>query len=198
MHCSIFKSKYLKSVGSLCALVCLAIILSGCDMNMRDQPLYRPLRASKFFEDGRASRPRIEDTVARGHLQTDEHLYTGLVDGSFAKEYPFSIDEEMLKRGQQRYNIFCAPCHDRVGTGNGMVVQRGFRQPSSFHVERLREVAPGYYYSAITNGFGTMPSYASRISVEDRWLIAAYIQTLQLSQHATLADVPSYEVKNLK
>ncbi len=152
---------------------------------MADQQRLDPLEATDLFADGRASRPLIEGTVARGHLHADEHLYTGRVGGELATTFPFPVDMRLLRRGRERYEIFCTPCHDRAGTGNGVVVQRGFRRPSSFHVDRLRQAPPGYFFDVITRGFGAMSAYASQVPVRDRWAIAAYIRALQLSQFAT-------------
>lgn len=165
-------------------------VLGGCRQDMHDQPKYRPYRPSRFFADGRSQRPLVAGTVARGHLNEDTLLYTGKVGDAFSAELPFPATKAMLQRGQERYNIYCTPCHDRVGTGNGMIVQRGYKRPPSFHEDRLRQQPPGYFYNAIANGFGVMPDYAAQISVHDRWAIAAYIRVLQLSQNAMLADVP--------
>lgn len=136
----------------------------------------------------------VEGTVPRGHLNDDDILYTGLAaDGAPATEFPFAITRTELDRGQSRYNVFCAPCHSQTGDGRGMVVQRGYRQPPSFHIDRLRDVPPGYMFDVITNGFGVMPDYRAQITAEDRWAIVAYVKALQLSQHATEADVPASE-----
>ncbi len=160
-------------------------------MDMHDQPRYKPLAESRFFRDGRASRPVVEGTVARGQLHEDEHLYTGKVNGQPAAALPLELTRELLERGRERYDIFCSPCHGHAGYGDGMIVQRGLRPPPSFHIDRLRGSPPGYYFDVITNGFGTMYSYASRVAPEDRWAIIAYIRALQLSQNATPADVPA-------
>jgi len=182
----------------LCALICLLFVMSGCTMNMRDQPRYEALEGSTFFADNRSSRPLVDDTVARNNLRTDEFLYTGQVDGAPVEAFPFPVDKAVLERGRERFDIFCAPCHGRLGDGNGMVAQRGFKHPPSFHIDRLREAPPGYFYGAISNGFGVMPSYATRIKPKDRWTIVAYIRALQLSQHATLDNVPESEIDNLQ
>jgi mono/diheme cytochrome c family protein len=164
---------------------------------MHDQPKYIPLRPSTFFEDGRSQRPLVEGTVARGHLREDQEFYTGKVKDQPAQDFPSPITREVLARGQQRFNIYCAPCHDRIGTGRGMIVQRGYRAPPSFHIERLRQVAPGYIYDVITSGFGAMPDYSAQISPHDRWAIVAYVRALQLSQYAPLKDVPPDKVAEL-
>lgn len=177
------------------ALIGAAFWGSGCEIRkaMYDQPKLKPLQRSEFFSDQRASRPLIEGTVAQGQLREDAHLYDGTEHGKPAESFPFPVTREVLLRGQERYNIFCSPCHDRAGTGNGMVVQRGFKKPVSYHDPRLRASPPGYFYAAIKNGFGQMPSYADQIPVQDRWAIIAYIRALQLSQNATLEDVPAEE-----
>jgi cytochrome c553 len=160
---------------------------------MHDQPKYIPLRSSDFFGDGRSARVPVDGTVARGHLNDDAHFYSGKVDGKLVETLPFPATRVVLERGQERYNIYCAPCHSRVGDGNGVIVQRGYRRPESFHAERLRKMPVGHYFDAMTRGFGAMPDFASQISPKDRWTIAAYIRALQLSQHATLEDVPESE-----
>jgi len=157
---------------------------------MHDQPKYQPLERSAFFEDGRASRPLAAGTIAQGHLRDDELLYTGKLGDNPAPVFPFPVTVDVLKRGQERFNIYCAPCHDRIGTGLGMVVRRGMRRPPSYHIDRLRESPPGYFYDVITNGFGAMSDYSAQIEPRDRWAIVAYIRVLQRSQHATLSDVP--------
>jgi hypothetical protein len=158
---------------------------------MHDQPRYKPLVASDFFEDGRASRQPVEGTVARGRLDEDRALHTGRVGGALVAELPVPLTRDLLARGRDRYDIFCAPCHDRVGGGEGMVVQRGLRKPPSFHIDRLRQAPIGHYFDVMTSGFGAMPDYRAQVSVADRWAIAAYVKALQLSQHAAVADVPA-------
>jgi len=180
--------------------ICVAVLLlssAACRQDMHDQAKYKPLKASPFFADGRGSRPLVPNTVARGHLNDDALLYTGKVGTAFATEFPAPVTQATLERGQQRYNIYCTPCHDRVGTGNGMIVQRGYRRPPSFHIDRLHAAPVGYFFDVITNGFGVMPSYAAQVPVPDRWAIIAYLRALQLSQHATLADVPPAEQPRL-
>ena len=157
---------------------------------MRDQERYDPLQASTFFKDGRASRPLVEGTVARGDLREDTLLYTGKQDGKPSEVFPFPVDEKVLSRGQERYNIYCSVCHDALGYGRGMVVRRGFKQPPSFHDDRLKQAVPGYFFEVITNGFGAMYDYAAQIPAEDRWAIIGYIRALQLSQDADVKDLP--------
>lgn len=170
--------------------LCSMFFLAGCQQQMADQPRYKPLAKSSFFGDERSARPLVQGTVPRGQLRADEHLYTGKSGGVLVDTFPFPITREVLKRGQERFNIFCSPCHDRVGTGRGMVVRRGFRPPPSFHIERLRKVPVGHFFDVETNGFGAMPDYAGQIPARDRWAIAAYIRALQLSQRANVVDVP--------
>jgi mono/diheme cytochrome c family protein len=172
--------------GSLAVFVATA----GCRQDMHNQPKYKPLAPSDFFGDGRSARPVIEGTVARGHLRIDQARYTGKEDGMDVTEFPFPITRADLLRGQTRFNIYCSPCHSRTGDGNGMVVRRGFRQAASYHTEKLIRAPVGHFFDVITNGFGAMPSYASRVEPDDRWRIAAYIRVLQLSENATINDVP--------
>jgi len=172
--------------------VCLMFlaILSGCRQDMHVQPRYQPEDPSSFFADGRSERPPVEGTVARGQLRTDELLFTGMVNGVVADLFPFPITSADLSRGRERYNIYCSPCHDYTGGGNGMIVQRGFPSPPSLHLDRLRQAPAGHFFEVITNGLGMMYSYASRVSPEDRWRIVAYIRALQISQHGSTTDVP--------
>jgi len=158
---------------------------------MHDQPKYIPLRQSTFFADGRSARPFVEGTVARGQLRSDALLYTGKVNGADSDVFPFPIDAQVLARGAERFNIYCSPCHGRTGQGDGMVVRRGYRRPPSYHDDRLRNAPVGHYFDVITNGFGAMPDYAAQVKPADRWAIVAYIRALQLSEHASVADVPA-------
>ena len=160
---------------------------------MHDAPRYEALEASTFFTDGRSSRAPVANTVARGLLREDEHLNQGKIDGQLADSFPMPITEELMRRGQDRYQVFCSPCHGGSGQGNGMIVQRGFRAPPSYHEERMRTAPVGYFFDVMTHGFGAMQDYASQISVPDRWYIAAYIRALQLSQNASIDDVPQGE-----
>ena len=166
------------------------LLAAGCRQDMHNQPKYRGLRASTFFENGSSARPLVEGTIARGTLQEDLAFSTGKVGTADVKEFPFPITEEVLNRGEDRFNIYCTPCHDRTGSGRGMVVQRGYRQPPSFHIDRLRQADVGHFFDVMTNGFGAMPDYRAQISPRDRWNIVAYIRALQLSQHASTADIP--------
>jgi hypothetical protein len=165
---------------------------------MHDNPRHEPLEASSFFADRRSAREPVPGTVARGELREDEHLYTGKVGGKLAATFPFAVTRERLERGRERFDIYCTPCHDRLGTGLGMVVRRGFRRPPSLHDERLRQAPPGHFFDVMTNGFGAMASYAVEVPVEDRWAIAAYVRVLQLSQRAPLSAVPASERPRLE
>lgn len=169
----------------------VAMLLSGCRLDMHLQPKYLPYEPTDFFHDGRSERQPVEGTVARGQLRTDELFYTGKINGVEADQFPFPITRADLDRGRERYNIYCTPCHDYTGTGNGMIVQRGFPEPPSYHTDRLRAAPVGHFYGVITDGFGAMYSYAARIEPADRWRIAAYIRVLQLSQNATVDAVPA-------
>lgn len=165
---------------------------------MADQPYYRPLEPCAFFDDGRSARPQVEGTIARGQLRLDDHFYRGRVNGELATTLPMKITPELLARGQQRFNIFCSPCHDRAGTGHGMIVQRGYHKPPSYHIDRLREAPLGHFFDVATNGFRLMPDYAAQVPAEDRWAIVAYIRALQYSQHAPLDAVPASEREQLR
>lgn len=165
---------------------------------MHDQPRYKPYAQSDFYADQRSARPPVEGTVARGHLNEDTYLYTGKVNGQAGEVFPFPVTAEVLARGQERFNIYCSPCHSRLGDGNGMIVQRGLKQPPSYHIDRLRKVPAGYFFDVITNGFGQMQDYSAQIPVKDRWAIVAYIRALQLSQNAKIEDLPAAEQAQLK
>jgi len=173
------------------ALVLLAAAVTGCRQDMHDQPKYKPLRESELFADKRSARPFVAGTVARGTLREDALYYTGKSGDAFVAEIPVKVTAELLARGQTQYQVFCAPCHGRTGRGDGMIVQRGFKRPSSYHVDRLRQMPVGYFYDVITNGFGAMADYSAQVPPADRWAIAAYVRTLQYSQYAPAADVPA-------
>jgi hypothetical protein len=176
---------------SLRGIAAAAVLLAaaGCRQNMHNQHKVNTLGPSTFFEDGQGARPLPAHTVARGDLRQGA-TYTGL-DAAHkpVAQMPFPVTRELLLRGQERYNIFCSPCHDRVGTGQGMIVRRGYKQPTSYHIDRLRSAPVGYFFNVMTEGYGVMPSYAPQIPVKDRWAIAAYIRVLQYSQNARLADL---------
>jgi mono/diheme cytochrome c family protein len=173
------------------AVAAASLAVAGCRQDMHDAPSYDPLQATTFFANGAASRPLVANTVPRGLLREDTHLNEGRVNGQLAITFPMPVTAEVMARGQERFNVFCSPCHGRTGSGNGMVVQRGFRAPPSYHEDRLRNAPVGYFFDVMTNGFGAMQDYASQVPVADRWAIAAYIRALQLSQRATVADVPA-------
>jgi cytochrome c len=170
----------------------------ACRQDMHDAPRYDPLESSAITRGQPSARPLLEGTVARGHLDDNTLLHTGMADGVPSPAFPFEITRADLDRGQQRYDIYCSPCHSRIGDGLGMVVQRGYRQAASFHVDRLREAPIGYIFDVMTNGFGAMSGYRAQIAVEDRWRIAAYVRALQLSHRATTADVPAAELERLQ
>jgi mono/diheme cytochrome c family protein len=182
-----------RRVAAFISVAIIGVCSAGCRQDMHDQPKYQPLEQSSFFLDQQASRMPVAGTVARGELHDDALLYTGKVDGQDALLFPFKVDDAVMARGQQRFNIYCSPCHGRTGLGDGMVVKRGYRRPPSFADERLRQAPIGHFFDVITNGFGAMPDYAAQVRVTDRWAIAAYVRALQLSAHATLADVPPAE-----
>jgi mono/diheme cytochrome c family protein len=166
--------------------------LAACRQDMHDQPKYIPLRPSSFFDDGRSARPLPEHTVARGHLDEDVAFYTGRdASGKLVNEFPFPVTKEVILRGQERFNIYCTPCHDRTGSGNGMVPRRGFRRPPSYHIDRLRQAPVGHFVDVITTGLGAMQDYSAQVAPRDRWAIASYIRALQLSQGASINDIPS-------
>jgi mono/diheme cytochrome c family protein len=172
-------------------LVATVALSSACRIDMHVQPRENPLSRSDFYADQRSERPPVDGTVARGQLHEDSYFYTGKIGNNPGDYLPFPATMEVLERGRERYNIYCAPCHSRVGDGNGFIPSRGFaRKPPSYHIPRLQKAPLGYFYDVITNGFGIMPDYASQIPPRDRWNIVAYIRALQLSQNATKADVP--------
>jgi mono/diheme cytochrome c family protein len=174
---------------------CLGLVgllaVGGCRRDMQDQPKFVPLRESDFFGDRRSERPLVEGTVARGDAEASDLLYTGKVNGQLATAFPFPVTWDVMARGQERFNIFCSPCHGRTGNGDGMIVRRGFRAPPSFHVDRLREAPLGHFFDVMTNGFGAMPDYKAQVPVRDRWAIIAYLRALQQSTAASIADVPA-------
>lgn len=168
-----------------------ALLAAGCHTDMWRQPRTEPLDESTFFADGQANRPLVPGTIAREHLREDNAFFTGARDGKWLSEIPLPITKQLLKRGQERYQIYCTPCHGQLGDGKGMIAQRGFslkRPVGNYHTDRLRAMPAGHFYDVITNGYGTMYSYASRIEPQDRWAIVSYIRALQLSQHASEAD----------
>jgi mono/diheme cytochrome c family protein len=171
------------------------VLLAGvaCRQDMHNQPKYRPYRASTFFEDGMSARVPVEGTVPRGHLNDDELLMTGFANGEVATVFPFPVDAEVMARGQEMFNAYCAVCHGLTGEGDGMVVQRGFTKPPTLVDDRMLSTPEGYFFNVITNGFGAMPDHAAQIKVDDRWAIVAYLRALQGAANATIEDVPPAE-----
>jgi len=168
------------------------MLLTACySQQMGSQPRYDPLEPSTLFADGQSARQPVPDTIARGHLRDDALLNTGMEDGQPASRFPFPVTRDVLDRGRDRFEIFCAPCHGRTGYGDGMIVQRGFIPPPSFHTDTLRQVPVGHVFDVATNGLGAMPSYAAQVPVRDRWAITAYVKALQLSQHADATSLPA-------
>jgi Cytochrome C oxidase, cbb3-type, subunit III len=167
------------------------MFILGCRQDMHDQPKFFPQRGTSFYADGRSVRPQVENTVARNQLHQDSYFYTGLVGGKEGDGLPFPVTSQVLERGQERYNVYCTPCHSRVGNGIGMIVQRGYAKAGSFHSARLESAPLGHFFNVISNGYGAMPDYSAQVTPADRWAIVAYIKALQLSQKATQADVPA-------
>lgn len=165
------------------------MFLAGCRQDMHDQPKFYPQRGSSFYADGRSVRPQVENTVGRSQLREDSYFYTGLIDGKEGTAMPFPVTILVLAKGQERYNVYCTPCHSRVGNGAGMIVQRGYAPAGNLHSARLEAAPLGHFFTVVSNGYGAMPDYSSQISTADRWAIVAYIKALQLSQKATQADV---------
>jgi mono/diheme cytochrome c family protein len=176
--------------------LCL-VPVTGCRQDMHDAPRYDPLEASEVLAKQSSAQPLVAGTVARGHEDLDTHLTTGKIGNVPVDAFPFAITRADLDRGEERFNIYCAPCHGRTGEGNGMVVQRGYKQAANYHIARLRAMPVGYFFDVMSNGFGAMPDYRAQISVEDRWRIVAYVRALQLSHHATTADVPADELRRI-
>ena len=177
------------AAATLLASACLGSM--GCRQDMHDQPRYKTLGYSKFFLDGRESRPFPPNTVARGELNEDVAFYQGKAGGADIDYFPIPVTAELIQRGHVRFDIYCSPCHGRVGNGLGMIVRRGLKQPPSYHIDRLRTAPVGHFYDVITNGYGAMLNYAAQIQPRDRWAIVAYIRALQYSQNATVADLPA-------
>jgi len=180
--------------GAVIALTLAVFALAGCRQDMQDQPKFIPLRPTTFFDDGRSERPLIEGTVARGHLNDDVALYTGMgPDGKPVDTFPFPVTKDVMQRGQQRFDVYCAPCHDRTGDGNGMIVRRGYKRPPAYWSPDVMARSNGFIFDVITHGFGAMPDYAAQIAPHDRWAIVAYVRALQASETATINDVPPEE-----
>jgi len=188
----IFNLLYRRFPSSALLLV-LVVCTTGCRRGMFEHSKSRPLSESTFFADCTVSRPIPANTVARGHLDADDHFYRGRKGTNLVETFPFPISRQTLERGRERYDIYCSVCHGRTGRANGMIVQRGFPQPPDFHIPRLQEAPVGHFYDVITHGYGVMYSYAARVEPADRWAIAAYIRALQLTEKGTINDVPAEE-----
>lgn len=184
-------------IAAVSAFAFAALSLTGCSrLDMQDQPKYRPQRPSGFFADGRSERQPVEGTLARGALNEDTAFYEGKdAAGKDIEEFPIATSKEVIERGQTRFDIYCAPCHGRIGNGLGMIVRRGFKQPPSYHIDRLREAPVGHLYDVITNGYGAMLNYSAQVQPRDRWAIVAYIRALQYSENANINDLPA-EARN--
>jgi len=182
-----------------CALpAAIIVLLAGCRQDMQDQPKYKGLRPSRFFADGREARPLPLGVIARGHLNDTDSFHTGLVKGEFMTNFPMPMSMQLLSRGQGRFDIYCAPCHGRIGDGRGMIARRGFMIPSDLNSPRVRQAPAGYLFEVISNGFGAMPDYRDQVPVADRWAIIAYVRALERSRQATLADVPTEHRQELE
>src|SRR3989442_8512131 len=171
-------------------LLLSAFCLLTCRQRMSVQPKYDPLEPSDFFADGMSARPRVAGTVSRGEVNLTGFLATGKINGQDGDGFPFPVTIQVMNRGEERFNIYCSECHGKTGDGNGMIPSRGYRRPPSYHTDTLRAAKTGHFFDVMTNGFGAMPTYAPQVSVADRWAIIAYIRALQLSQHATINDLP--------
>jgi hypothetical protein len=188
----------LKTPRTLSALViAVAAFTTACRRDMQDQPKYKPLQKSEFFTDGRSARPIPAGTIAWDELNDNDPEHTGESNGVFLDTIPLPVNETLLRRGQDRFDIFCSPCHGRMGDGNGIVAQRGFRIPANLHTDRLRQVPPGYIFEVISNGYGAMPEHRDQIPVADRWAIVAYVRALQLARDAKVSDVPGEAMNQL-
>ena len=191
-------SRVVRKIAAVCAIAA-AGVLAGCRQDMQDQPKFIPQRGTEFFTDGRSARPQVENTVARGQLHEDAYFSTGLgTDGKEGNVMPFPVTMQVLERGQERFNIYCTPCHSRVGNGAGMIVQRGYRPAGNFHTPRLMAAPLGHFFVVMTHGYGAMPDYAAQVAPQDRWAIVAYIKALQLSQNAKSSDAaPGADIESL-
>jgi mono/diheme cytochrome c family protein len=190
--------------GTAATGLVLLLLIAGCRQDMQNQPKLIPQRGSAMFADHRGARPQVVNTVARGQLREDSYFYTGVVQGAngYREEQnlmPFPVTMDVLKRGQERFNIYCTPCHSRVGNGLGAIVQRGYKPAANLHDQvRLAEPVSHYFY-VMTHGYGAMPDYSEQLTPVDRWAVAAYIRALQLSQAASEKVVPAgVQIKNLK
>ena len=176
------------------AVAMLSVLaLAGCRQDMHNQPKFYPQRGTSFYADGRSVRPQVENTVARGQLHEDSYFYTGMQNGQEGDAMPFPVTLDVLARGQERYNVYCTPCHSRVGNGEGEIVERGYAKAGNFHTARLMAAPLGHFFNVVTNGYGAMPDYSAQLTPSERWAVVAYIKALQLSQNATQDDVAAGE-----
>jgi hypothetical protein len=187
----------MRGVFKASLLAVAGMTLAGCArLDMQDQPKYKPQRPSEFFADGRSERQPVDGTIARGALDEDTAFYEGKDgDGEDITDFPIAINKAVIERGHQRFDVYCSPCHGRIGNGLGMIVRRGFKQPPSYHIDRLREAPVGHFYDVISNGYGGMLNYAAQVQPRDRWAIIAYIRALQYSENANINDLPA-EARN--
>ncbi len=185
-------------IGRVSILFALCLCSLGCRQDMYNQPKAKPLSENSFFENGTSARPLPPHTIAQGYADKGDAFHTGLVNGTLMTQLPMKLTPQLLMRGQERFNIYCAVCHGMTGDGNGEIVRRGFPAPPSYHIDRLRNAPIGHFYDVITNGYGVMYPYATRVEPADRWAIAAYIRALQLSHDAQMNDVPPAEQTKLE
>ncbi len=173
------------------AAVGLLVLATGCRQDMQDEPKMVPQRGTTFFANGRSVRPQVAGTIARGEQNSDDYFHTGLIGNQAQDKMPYPVNMNVLQRGQEQFNIYCTPCHSRVGNGRGMIVERGYKPAGDLTDPRILQEPLGHYFDVISHGYGAMPDYAAQVPTKDRWAIAAYIRALQLSQHATIQDVPA-------
>lgn len=179
-------------------ILACTLVAAGCHTDMWQQQKVYPMQESTFFADGQTARPLPKGTIARDHLRADDAFFTGFQNGKLITTFPLPVTKELILRGQERFNIYCTPCHGRLGDGEGMIAQRGFalrRPPATYHTDRLRKMPVGHFYDVITNGYGAMFPYAARVEPQDRWAIVSYIRVLELSQNAGAADVNPAEIQ---
>lgn len=169
----------------------MVVLLAGCRQDMQDEPKMVPQRGTTFFASGRSARPQVLGTVSRGEENAEDYFHTGLVDNVEQDKMPYPVNMTVLLRGQEQFNLYCTPCHSRVGNGRGMIVERGYKPAGDLIEPRIAQEPLGHYFAVITHGYGAMPDYAAQINVQDRWAVAAYVRALQLSQRATVQDVPA-------
>lgn len=189
--------RYLQ-INARIVLFALALSMSGCRQGMVNQDRVKPLAQNDFFKDGSGSRPIPAHTVARGHLNEDDRFFRGMMGDHLIESLPIPLTRELLERGRERFDVYCAVCHGGTGTGNGMIVQRGFPKPPSLHEPRLRAAPVGHFYDVITQGYGVMYPYAARVEPGDRWAIVAYVRALQFSQHVNPGELPSEDQTKLE